>query len=862
MRKVKYSIAAVFDTETTNLGTDPKTARAIPILYIDNDIRDVDLTDYTPDRDDHILLLRTEDEYIERIEEYIKWGRIVQRVPIITAYNLMFDLQSLLQSLAERYDVQVNAQSSTNVYTYDLREKGSGDNSTVLLRFWDTFHLDMRGLAKMGEVAGLEKASGDWDYSKIRTSITHLSDEEIFYAKRDVQVIPKFLSFLLATNDWLRQDMLGCIVLTKTSLVRQMAKHDIGPKRIEKKDHKKITVEKMFLELCKQEAPRTYNQYALRKACFRGGYTFTAAAYASTIQRNVVSVDVTSMHHQFINGRFIPVKFAWLSNSALRSMCESILATSRDEVMEHYERPFKSAIHARIRFDGIRLKEGSAFERYGIALCPMSKFKHLEPEREDEASYAAEEAVITNGWHDMFTNATFAFGKLYEADSVTLHINEVELWCMSRVYEWDSFKVIYGEGTSTFTRPPDYVTLQSNVLYKLKDDNKFIANHYREGEPYPYNIPDTVPEGYRNSLRDGSILWEDFNAYYTNDTKGKFNGIYGTMAQDVYKPSYKSEGGVISVDQSTVVTTGNWDERRKESTKVLYTYGMRIVGGSRMHMVLAIERMHETFGDAARVLGGDTDSMKISFDETVTDSDIDESLRVFGEISETARNVTMQRVRRLYPKQASSLRGVGGFEIENAGNHYRCHVELWNKCRCSVAADSTVHITCAGLSRPSDRYHIERFMHDFIQSGYKDEDVLRLCVGYNVFVCHQICHALEGHRPKPTDKVSETIEDYEGSKADITAHEVVCLYPVGRWLGETMKRDNRATVEYLSKVYDRGVDVAVRRLYANEVTGEIEVTRQVEGETETTVMMGVSEWLKSHSQGTTTGTERLATMPT
>lgn len=845
MRRVKYTIAAVFDTETCNLGTTADTAHAIPILYIDNDIRDVDLTDYTPDRDDHINFLRYEGEYLERVREYIKWGKIVKRVPIICAYNLMFDLQSLMEDLSNEYDIEVNAQSSTNVYTLDLSEKSTGK---MVLRFWDTFHLDMRGLAKMGEVAGLPKATGSWDYSLIRTPETVLTDEELFYAGRDTQVIPMFLRFLLRTNDWLSSDMLGSRVLTKTSLVRQMAKHEIGPQRITKENGKKITVEKMFLELCKQEMPRTYNSYALRKACFRGGYTFTSARYASTIQENVVSVDVTSMHHTFINGRMLPEKFSYKDNRQLQAACRSILATTREWVVDHYDKPFDFAIHARIRFTNIRLKKDSAFEFYGIGLCPMSKFKHMDEELEDPSKYEAEEAIINNGWCDRFTNATFAFGKLYRADSITIHVNEIELWAMSRVYEWDSFEVIYGEGTAKFCRPPDYVTLQSNILYRLKDDNKFIANHYIEGEPYQYHIPDTIPEGFRNGLRDGSLSWADFNAYYISDTKGKFNGIYGTMAQDVYKPSYRCVGGEIGVDSQTIVNQENWEEKRQETSRVLYTYGMRIVAGSRLHMVLAIERMYETFGTSASVLGGDTDSMKIAFDESITDEMIANSLAIFEEMSKKAIDRVMQRVRKLYPKQASTLRGIGGFEVENAGNHYVKHIELWNKCRCSVDVKSGVHITCAGLSRPNERYHIERYIRDFIESGNDANTVLQMCVGYNVFVCPELCHALEGHKPSASDKIKGCITDYKGVTTTVDVHEVTCLYPIGRWLGETLKRDNANTCEFLRREYGREVPTSIRKLYYNPDTNVIEVCEE-KGIVTETIFMGVRKW-----QTTTIGT--------
>lgn len=841
MRRRKFALAAVYDTETCNLGNNAATAHAIPILYIDNDIRGVELRDYTPDIDDTVNFYRREEQYLNQLHEYIAWGRVAKVVPIVCAYNLMFDMQSLMESLSDEFDMDVNAQSSTNVYTLDLYTKDTG---SLVLRFWDTFHLDMRGLAKMGEVAGLPKAKGDWDYSLIRTPETELTETELFYAKRDVQVIPMFLRFLLRTNDWMKQSDLGNRVLTKTSLVRQMARHEIGPQTIKKEDGKKITVEKMFLELCKQEKPKTFNQYAVRKSCFRGGYTFTAAAFASTIQTNVVSVDVTSMHHTFINGRFLPDKFRYMRNDALQELVEKVLSTSREHVLEHYEKPFPCAFHIRCKIGNIRIRKGSAFDRWGIALEPLSKFKPQHDFSENAARYEGENALIEAGWHDSFSNAVFAFGKLYSADEITIHVNEIELWTMSRVYEWDSIEVIYGDGTMSFCRPPDYVTLQSNILYKLKDDNKFIANHYQQGYPYPFNIPSTVPEGYRNALRDGSLEWADFNAYYISDTKGKFNGIYGTMAQDVYKPSYRCKSGVIEVDRSTVVTRDNWKDRQPESCRVLYTYGMRIVGGSRLHMVLAIERMYETFGDSVRVLGGDTDSMKISLDDSVTDEMLSDSLSIFERISKRAIDKTMERVRRLYPKQASTLRGIGGFEIENEGNHYALHLELWNKCRVSIDGGNRVHITCAGLSRPGDRYHIERFIQEIISRGYDPKRVLELSVGYNVFVCNGICHSLESRKPDVGERFVGRIIDYKGRTSDVNVHEVTCLYPVGRWLGETLKQANMQTVEYLSRRYNRHVDTSIRRIITDGST--IEICRETQGGL-MTVMIGESEWLSTHN---------------
>ena len=192
--------------------------------------------------------------------------------------------------------------------------------------------------------------------------------------KRDVQVIPAYLAYLVHANAWLTSDMLGNVVLTKTSLVRRFAKTDIGKLTYEK-DNKKgyITLLNSMERLCLQEFPMCFNQYAIRKAAFRGGLTFTCANNANRVWHNVVSLDVTSMHHTFINGRYIPVHFGLSNPIALQRVCTNIVNTTLEEVLENYHKPFDSAIHALIRFTNLRLKKDTIFEQAGIGIIPESK---------------------------------------------------------------------------------------------------------------------------------------------------------------------------------------------------------------------------------------------------------------------------------------------------------------------------------------------------------------------------------------------------------------------------------------------------------------------------------------------------------
>lgn len=805
MPRRKYTLAMVYDTETCNISfqEDNKTLnRAYPVLFIENDIRDRDLQFYD-EKEDKIHFYRTEEEMLDRIEEYIRWGKVVGIVPIICAYNLMFDLQPLMHVLNSRYDIQVNAQSSTNVYTLDVYEE---ETDNQLLRFWDTFHLEMRGLDAMGKTCGLEKAVGSWNYDLIRTPETPLTDEELFYAKRDVQVIPAYLQYLLKANEWLKQEDLGVRVITKTSLVRQMARRDIGRLMMGRDEGKKVSVDKVFTDLCKKELPKTFKIYALRKACFRGGFTFTSAAYASTIQHNVVSADVTSMHHTFINGRFIPVNFSVADRDYLIYACDYILNTSREHILENYHKPFDYAIHAKIRFVNMRLKKGSCFEKYGIALLAMAKFKReLEPFSDYGLSVIAamqENEVRDSGFCDKFDKGTFAFGKLYEGENVTLHLTELELWALSRVYEWDEMIPILGEISTRFESPPEFVTLQSNILFEQKSKAKFVTSHYEEGKPYQFNTTG-LPTGIAEGLENGTLEHQFFDEWYTNTVKGQFNGIYGTQAQDVYKGDFICVNGDIMADSKSRTTESNWADKQPKTCRVLYTYGMRIVGGSRLHMVIALELLDEYFGDSIRVLGGDTDSIKASVDADVTDEELEKALEPLAKSSADAILEAQRKIREKFSNMASSLKGIGAFEIENAGHHYETHLELWNKTR--ISWDGKAHITAAGIARPLHKYHLGTFIDDLAKNN-KIEDVMQLCMGYNKFISYDVSHALEGYRPNAKDRLNMSVTDYLGNTAYVTAHQSVALYPVNRQLGETAKISNLQNVKYLKERYGREVD--------------------------------------------------------
>lgn len=239
---------------------------------------------------------------------------------------------------------------------------------------------------------------------------------------------------------------------------------------------------------------------------------------------------------------------------------------------------------------------------------------------------------------------------------------------------------------------------------------------------------------------------------------------------------------------------------------------MRIVGGSRVHLILAMESIYEALGTRARITGGDTDSMKISCDNDVTDAMLEDALKPLAEASKAAIDKTQRRVRTNFSTLASDLANVGAFEIENpAPNHYAYHMEAWNKARVSVDSSNKSHITCAGVSRPHNAYHIETLINEQLETR-TPEEVLPEILGYNVIIASEISHALGRTRPDFDSVFSGFVTDYLGNTVCVEAPEAIALYPASRQLGETDMPTNAENVAYMREKYGREVDTTERQL--------------------------------------------------
>ena len=781
----KFRIAGIFDTETTTIGKGADCV-AFPIAYICNDLRNVDIAKYKPERDDDIGIVRGSDKFVDWIDDLVHFFERKREIPIIAAYNLSFDLHSVMTILNDKYDMTVLAQSRTGYYCVDLR-----DGERLLLRFWDTFYLEMNGLQAMGNTCGFAKAVGDWDYSLIRTQSTPLTDAEVRYCKSDVQVIPAYLKWLLKANPHLKADDFGNKCMTKTSIVRLLGARTVGA--IEENNSR---LGRNFELLAKNENSPNFATYVWRKTAFRGGLTFTSGAYASQVFENVASFDVVSMHHLFINGRELPYKFRAIEEKWLgRKILREVKARKVSDILFRYNRPFDWSFHIKIRVHGVRLKKGSIFEKEGIGTLPAAKFERF---KEEEVLEYAEDFrnllidSVVKKWGDKHKKGVFAFSKLIKAEMIEVTLSELEYWIFEQVYDYDRLEFVEGEATNSFQKVPAYVSCLSNMLFEQKECLKNVLRTYQEGKKWNGDtslLPDSISQG----IKEGSFSRDFLDNYYRSTIKGAFNSVYGIMAMDIYKPDFEIEKGDVSVVKSTLPNETNFFERTPKNVKVLYTYGLRIVGGSRLHLVLAMLLIHEALGDAVKILGGDTDSLKVHLSESVTPDDVLRALAPLHVASTKAIDDTQIYIRRKHPEYASSLKDVGLFEYEGTN---ALHVELWNKGRV-VWTGEKMKVTLAGVPRPKG-INLEKCLEEYAKK-YSPREALEKASGYNTVLTPAVSRFLSVKRPDTGSFFDDEVTDYLGQSAHVQEFQAIALYENTKEIGSTLALSNRQNVKYLRK---------------------------------------------------------------
>lgn len=761
-------VVAAFDTETTDLGD-------VAFAYLYTFALNPHALDEQTGQTEYVFG-RTEGDAVMTLCRLIKEGKDGGYIPIVVVYNLAFDIQTLLADISATWAVNIVAKTPSELYAFDLLDKDGGK----LLRLWDLHGMNPNGVAELGRIVGIPKLYGDLDYRKIRHALTPLTETELAYCTHDVDILLAYCRWILKANDWLKPEWIGSRLMTNAGLVRLYAQTVIGNLKFRKTDAKKtMSTRYAYARFCATQLPQTLDTYRLRKACTRGGLNINSPTAMRRVWHDVSRWDCVSMYHAFLDGDRVACDFQTVGVTVLRRALLETLDRTADEILEDYAQPFPAAFHAHVILKGVRLKPGTPWERWQIGIMSRDRFR-------DHIRHAAESDTVQDVDGDTTRDPVFAYGKLMSAGIVDTCVNEVEWWVLNQVYEVDEWRVVGGELSNRWKRPFDYVALQSNVLFEWKSEVKQITQTYTPGEPYAGEV-DALPDGFAELAKAGDLAVDELAAYYAL-VKGQFNSVIGNQASDQFRASWElTQDAEIRIDPVTRLTPENFKSRKTREQHVAYPWGTRVISRGRLHLVLAVQLIWEALGDDARVISGDTDSLKIAMRGGVTEDDINRALKPLHDATRRALDETQSRLRRTFPALANGFAHVGEFVSD--GETFRDYYELMDKMRLGVDS-AGIHVTAAGIKRGSYAEAVRRVWED---TGRDLERTARIMMDADTCLSPDIARSMGRDRPRSTKMVDRVVTDWTGRRTFVHAHAAIRLREQSTWIMPSTSDTNRET---------------------------------------------------------------------
>ena len=280
-----------------------------------------------------------------------------------------------------------------------------------------------------------------------------------------------------------------------------------------------------------------------------------------------------------------------------------------------------------------------------------------------------------------------------------------------------------------------------------------------------------VPQAIKDSPRSVQ------EGYYLRTSKGMFNSVFGLCAMDGHK---------YEMEYTKIKSPSSW-----------YTLGMRIAGGSRVHLIIAMLLINEKFHGRFSILGGDTDSIKIA---GLTNNEIQEGLQPLHAAITRSITITLTEAG-IDPNQFA---GIGTFESEGTAE---LELEVFNKNRLAWNG-STFELTAAGIPTPPNKPNLQTAL-TALAKKYGPKTVMNEIYGPNLEVDSSLSCFLFPVRP-----TTRTGNGFASATS---------LIPTPRLLGDLFSPEMASVRNCLPKTYEprtislEGNEVVVRDTFTQEL---------------------------------------------
>ena len=258
-KKVNYvEHLAAFDIETSS--------------YVDEGVKKAIVYSYALAIDDTIYRARRADEFFSLLEK------------IAADMDLSLNRRLVVYVHNEAYEWQFIKHYMTwdSAFAIASERRVARAVSTLGFEFRCSYILTNKPLEAVGNDVGVQKMVGDIDHTKIRNSITPLTDEELGYIDNDVRILIEFERRALAQEGGTIEQALRSIPITKTGYVRRRMR-------------KAALADPAYKQLI-SELTLNVETYSLARHAFQGGYTHANSMVMGQECGETIAVDLASSY--------------------------------------------------------------------------------------------------------------------------------------------------------------------------------------------------------------------------------------------------------------------------------------------------------------------------------------------------------------------------------------------------------------------------------------------------------------------------------------------------------------------------------------------------------------------------------------
>jgi len=468
------------------------------------------------------------------------------------------------------------------------------------LVFKCSYKLLNKSINKLGEDLKIPKL--DYNYDKVRTPLTKLSDEEIKYNFRDVEIMLKSIYNLYHNNPYMSK--IEDIPLTKTGISRLNClknkevnkKYKTKTKQLDKngrsKGYRTRDIYNFHCNICNKEKAKTEEQLRLWEKCFQGGLTFSIPKYCGTVLNNIASIDFSSSYPTQILYRYFPYDFhIYTKDDKLNKLLFFIKTEFYMDMQLIMDRPFGTYFNTTCVLRNIKNK-------YSFHPLSISKIENFD--------------ILRNG-----ENCNFLNGKLINTDkntNIIITLTSLDLYILTCFYDFDIVDCLYLEYTRKAKRSTEYMlnacVYNGTKKVEYKDYLKLIEESQRYRK---YNNDEIKDEYFLEKINNSTdYIEQEENAKRLLQTvKSDLNALYGINAMHLLHDRWSYD--IEDMDWHNVPDT--FYEYNKKRCKTSYVYGMYVACFARSSLCYIV---NELLKNGIEVLYTDTDSVKY-FDNNSAD---------------------------------------------------------------------------------------------------------------------------------------------------------------------------------------------------------------------------------------------------